>query len=179
MAVAVRAGLCVADAGPIWFPQPRYLCSTASSYLASPFRHTRACRGHLAEFCTESRVVSFRHSCAGRNPRSGRGSLSLQTFGGGAEPQAGRHSVAAHTGAGDRLDSCLCRNDGKRCAGLGRRERAWCSPRRDTRGKRGYDGSLLRGGFLLAGFRHLAPPARTGRLAGVTLRRNSRRKATA
>ena len=48
-----------------------------------PFRHARARRGYLAVPSTQSPPSSWcplRHSCAGRNPRSGRGSSGLQTF---------------------------------------------------------------------------------------------------
>ena len=46
---------------------------------------------------------------------------------------------------------CLRRNDGEgACGGLGGGSVAWCAPRRDTRGERGYDESLKCGRGLLS-----------------------------
>ena len=62
--------------------------------------------------CRQTPQPHFCHSCAGRNPRSRRSAA-------GAEHSAAQHGsgrpshAAAHTGAGDRLDSCLRRNDGR------------------------------------------------------------------
>ena len=70
---------------------------------------------------------SFRHSCAGRNPGERSGSLALKMFD-GARTCSRRDavSVACQRWLGDRLDSCLRRNDGSLRGGLCRLSH--CSP---------------------------------------------------
>ena len=72
--------------------------SIASSSL--PLQH--ASRHPRAPFSPSPRPL--RHSCAGRNPCSRRGSSGAA--------QVGRRSTATHPSAGGRPDSCLRRNDG-------------------------------------------------------------------
>ena len=75
-------------------------------------RHTRAPFHHPRAPSRHSRAP-FRHSCAGRNPRSRRNSSGAE-HSAAARSRSGRPSRhrGAYRGAGDRLDSCLRRNDG-------------------------------------------------------------------
>ena len=129
---ALAAGISLRSAQS---PAPAPLPPTrARSVTPAPqIRHTRACRGYLAAFCTQApsslpassltiSATPFRHSRAPRRHCCGRQepaqcAQDLPTSNARRRRRSGLGEAVGMLrrvpNAGDRLDSCLRRNDGK------------------------------------------------------------------